>query len=138
MLERIAQLVKQGKLEGIGELRDESDKSGMRMVIELRRGENADVILNNLYSHTAMQSVFGINIVALDGGQPRLMSLKDLLDAFLRHRRGVVTRRTLYDLRKSRERAHVLEGLAVALENIDEMVALIKAAKDPAQARPGL
>jgi DNA gyrase subunit A len=110
----------------------------MRMVIELRRGENADVILNNLYSHTAMQSVFGINIVALDGGQPRLMNLKDLLDAFLRHRRGVVTRRTLYDLRKSRERAHVLEGLAVALENIDEIVALIKAAKDPAQAKAGL
>jgi DNA gyrase subunit A len=138
LLERIAQLVKQGKLEGISELRDESDKSGMRMVIELRRGENADVILNNLYSHTGMQSVFGINIVALDGGQPRLMNLKDLLDAFLRHRRGVVTRRTLYDLRKSRERAHVLEGLAVALENIDEIVALIKAAKDPAQAKTGL
>jgi len=138
LLERIAQLVKQGKLEGISELRDESDRSGMRMVIELRRGENADVILNNLYSHTAMQSVFGINIVALDGGQPRLMNLKDLLDAFLRHRRGVVTRRTLFDLRKSRERAHVLEGLAVALENIDEIVALIKAAKDPAQAKAGL
>ena len=138
LLERIAQLVKQGKLEGISELRDESDRSGMRMVIELRRGENADVILNNLYSHTAMQSVFGINIVALDGGQPRLMNLKDLLDAFLRHRRGVVTRRTLFDLRKSRERAHVLEGLAVALENIDEIVALIKAAKDPTQAKAGL
>ncbi len=138
LLERIAQLVKQGKLEGISELRDESDRSGMRMVIELRRGENADVILNNLYSHTAMQSVFGINIVALDGGQPRLMNLKDLLDAFLRHRRGVVTRRTLFDLRKSRERAHVLEGLAVALENIDEIVALIKAAKDPTQAKAGI
>jgi len=138
LLERIAQLVKQGKLEGISELRDESDRSGMRMVIELRRGENADVILNNLYSHTAMQSVFGINIVALDGGQPRLMNLKGLLDAFLRHRRGVVTRRTLFDLRKSRERAHVLEGLAVALENIDEIVALIKAAKDPTQAKAGI
>ncbi|MFQ5756488.1 MAG: DNA gyrase subunit A [Acidiferrobacterales bacterium] len=138
LLERIAGLVKQGRLEGISELRDESDKSGMRMVIELRRGENADVILNNLYEHTAMQSVFGINVVALDGGQPRLMNLKELLEAFVRHRRGVVTRRTLYDLRKSRERAHVLEGLAVALENIDEIVALIKAAQDPAQARTAL
>ncbi|MFQ6023954.1 MAG: DNA gyrase subunit A [Acidiferrobacterales bacterium] len=138
LLERIAQLVKQGKLEGISELRDESDRSGMRMVIELRRGENADVILNNLYEHTAMQSVFGVNVVALDGGQPRLMNLKELLQAFLRHRRGVVTRRTLYDLRKSRERAHVLEGLAVALENIDDVVALIKAAKDPAQAKAAL
>jgi DNA gyrase subunit A len=138
LLERIAGLVKQGRLEGISELRDESDKSGMRMVIELRRGENADVILNNLYEHTAMQSVFGVNVVALDGGQPRLMNLKELLEAFVRHRRGVVTRRTLYDLRKSRERAHVLEGLAVALENIDEIVALIKAAQDPAQAKTAL
>ncbi len=138
LLERIAELVKSGKLEGISELRDESDKSGMRMVIELRRGENADVILNNLYEHTAMQTVFGINVVALDGGQPRLLNLKELLEAFLQHRRSVVTRRTIYDLRKSRERAHILEGLAVALENIDEVVALIKAAKDPAQAKAGL
>ncbi len=138
LLERIAELVKSGRLEGISELRDESDKSGMRMVIELRRGENADVILNNLYEHTAMQTVFGINVVALDGGQPRLLNLKELLEAFLQHRRSVVTRRTIYDLRKSRERAHVLEGLAVALENIDEVVALIKAAKDPAQAKAGL
>ncbi|MFQ5936575.1 MAG: DNA gyrase subunit A [Acidiferrobacterales bacterium] len=138
LLERIAELVKSGRLEGISELRDESDKSGMRMVIELRRGENAEVILNNLYEHTAMQSVFGINIVALDGGQPRLMNLKELLEAFLRHRRSVVTRRTIYDLHKSRERAHILEGLAIALENIDAVVALIKAAKDPAQARAGL
>ena len=138
LLERIAGLVKQGRLEGISELRDESDKSGMRMVIELRRGENADVILNNLYEHTAMQSVFGINVVALDGGQPLLMNLKELLEAFVRHRRGVVTRRTLYDLRKSRERTHVLEGLAVALENIDEIVTLIKAAQDPAQAKTAL
>ncbi|MFQ5994362.1 MAG: DNA gyrase subunit A [Acidiferrobacterales bacterium] len=138
LLERIAELVRQGKLEGISELRDESDKSGMRMVIELRRGENADVILNNLYEHTAMQSVFGINVVALDGGQPRLMNLREVLQAFVRHRRSVVTRRTIYDLRKSRERAHILEGLAVALENIDEVVALIKAAKDPAQAKAGL
>ncbi|MEE8215835.1 MAG: DNA topoisomerase (ATP-hydrolyzing), partial [Acidiferrobacterales bacterium] len=138
LLERIAGLVKQGRLEGISELRDESDKSGMRMVIELRRGENADVILNNLYEHTAMQSVFGINVVALDGGQPLLMNLKELLEAFVRHRRGVVTRRTLYDLRKSRERTHVLEGLAVALENIDAIVTLIKAAQDPAQAKTAL
>ncbi len=138
LLERIAELVKAGKLEGIAELRDESDKSGMRMVIELRRGENAEVILNNLYEHTAMQTVFGINMVALDEGQPRLLNLKELLDAFLRHRRGVVTRRTIYDLRKSRERAHILEGLAVALESIDEVVALIKAAKDPAEARAKL
>ncbi|GMQ90005.1 MAG: DNA gyrase subunit A [Gammaproteobacteria bacterium] len=138
LLERIAGLVKLGRLVGISELRDESDKSGMRMVIELRRGENADVILNNLYEHTAMQNVFGINVVALDGGQPRLMSLKELLEAFVRHRRSVVTRRALFNLRKSRERAHVLEGLAVALENIDEVVALIKAAKDPAQAKAAL
>ncbi|MDX1487464.1 MAG: DNA gyrase C-terminal beta-propeller domain-containing protein, partial [Acidiferrobacterales bacterium] len=138
LLERIAELVKSEKLEGISELRDESDKSGMRMVIELRRGESADVILNNLFEHTAMQSVFGINIVALDGGQPRLMNVKELLEAFLRHRRSVVTRRTIYDLRKSRDRAHILEGLAVALENIDEVVALIKASKDPAQAKAAL
>jgi DNA gyrase subunit A len=138
LLERIAELVKSGKLEGISELRDESDKSGMRMVIELRRGESAEVILNNLFEHTAMQSVFGINIVALDGGQPRLMNVEELLEAFLRHRRSVVTRRTIYDLRKSRERAHILEGLAVALENIDEVVALIKASKDPAQAKAAL
>jgi DNA gyrase subunit A len=138
LLERIAELVKSGKLEGISELRDESDKSGMRMVIELRRGESAEVILNNLYEHTAMQSVFGINVVALDGGQPRLMNVKELLEAFLRHRRSVVTRRTIYDLRKSRDRAHILEGLAVALENIDEVVALIKASRDPAQAKAAL
>ncbi|MFL6648022.1 MAG: DNA gyrase subunit A, partial [Sulfurifustaceae bacterium] len=135
LLEHIAELVKDGKLEGISELRDESDKSGMRMVIELKRGEVADVILNNLYEHTAFQTVFGVNMVALINNQPKLLDLKSLLDAFLRHRREVVTRRSIYDLRKSRERAHVLEGLAVALENIDEMIALIKAAKDPAEAK---
>jgi len=135
LLEKIAELVKAEKVSGISELRDESDKSGMRMVIELRRGEVADVILNNLYEHTAMQSVFGVNMVALIGGQPRLLNLKELLEAFIRHRREVVTRRSLFDLRKSRDRAHVLEGLAVALESIDEMVALIKAAKDPAEAK---
>jgi len=138
LLEKIAELVKNGKLEGVSELRDESDKSGMRMVIELKRGEVADVVLNNLYQHTALQSVFGINMVALDGGQPRLLNLKEIIDAFIRHRREVVTRRTLYDLRKSRERAHILEGLAIALENIDPVIALIKAAGDPAAAKVGL
>lgn len=138
LLEKIANLVKEGKLEGISELRDESDKAGMRMVIVLKRGEVADVILNNLYQHTAMQSVFGINMVALENGQPRTFSLKEILECFVRHRREVVTRRTIFDLRKSRERAHVLEGLAVALENIDAVVALIRAAKDPAEARQQL
>ena len=135
LLEKIAELVKEEKIQGISQLRDESDKSGMRMVIELKRGEVADVILNNLYEHTAMQSVFGINTVALVNGQPRLLNLKELLEAFIRHRREVVTRRSIYDLRESRNRAHVLEGLAVALDNIDEMIALIKASKDPAEAK---
>ena len=135
LLERIAELVHDGKIEDISELRDESDKSGMRMVIDLKRGAVADVILNNLYEHTSMQSVFGINAVALVNGQPRLLNLKELLECFLRHRREVVTRRSIYDLRKSRDRAHILEGLAVALESIDEMIALIKAAKDPDDAR---
>jgi DNA gyrase subunit A len=135
LLEKIANLVKDGKLEGISELRDESDKSGMRMVIVLKRGEVADVVLNNLYQHTAMQNVFGINMVALESGQPRTFGLKEILECFVRHRREVVTRRTLFDLRKSRDRAHVLEGLAVALENIDDVVALIRAAKDPAEAK---
>jgi DNA gyrase subunit A len=138
LLERIAELVKEGKLEGITGLRDESDKRGMRMVIELKRGEVADVIVNNLYQHTALQNVFGINMVALDQGQPRLFNLRQIIEAFLRHRREVVTRRTIFDLRKSRERAHVLEGLAVALENIDRIIALIKAAKDPAEAKLNL
>ena len=135
LLEKIAELVKEGRIEDISELRDESDKDGMRMVIELKRGAVTEVVLNNLYEHTSMQTVFGVNTVALVNGQPRLLNLKELIEAFLRHRREVVTRRTLYDLRKSRERAHVLEGLAVALENIDEMVALIKSAKDPDDAR---
>ncbi|HET7649555.1 MAG TPA: DNA gyrase subunit A [Gammaproteobacteria bacterium] len=138
LLERIAELVKDKKLEGITELRDESDRDGMRMVIELRRGENVDVMLNNLYQHTALQSVFGINMVALVDGQPRLMDLKSILEAFLRHRREVVTRRTIFDLRKARERAHVLEGLAVALANIDEMIELIKKSAGPAEAKTGL
>jgi DNA gyrase subunit A len=135
LLEKIAELVKDKKLEGISELRDESDKDGMRMVIELRRGEVAEVVLNNLFQQTQMQNVFGINIVALVDGQPRTLNLKQLLEYFLRHRREVVTRRTLFDLRKARERAHLLEGLAVALANIDEVIALIKAAPSPAEAK---
>lgn len=138
LLEKIAQLVKDKKIEGISELRDESDKDGMRMVIELKRGEVADVILNNLYQHTQMQNVFGINMVALVDGQPRLLNLKQILEAFIRHRREIVTRRTVFDLRKARDRAHVLEGLAVALANIDEIIALIKAASNPAEAKVGL
>ncbi|MGC9457690.1 MAG: DNA gyrase subunit A [Halothiobacillaceae bacterium] len=138
LIERIAELVKEKRLEGITELRDESDKEGMRIVIELKKGEMPDVMLNNLYQQTAMQSVFGINMVALVDGQPRTLTLRDVLEAFIRHRREVVTRRTVFDLRKARERAHILEGLAVALANIDEMIALIKAAPSPADAREAL
>ncbi|NNJ66376.1 MAG: DNA gyrase subunit A, partial [Xanthomonadales bacterium] len=138
LLEKIAELVKDKKLEGITELRDESDKDGMRVVIELRRGEVPEVVLNNLYKHTAMQSVFGINMVALVHGQPRLLNLLEMLGAFVAHRREVVTRRTLFDLRKARERAHVLEGLTVALANLDEVIELIKASATPAAAREAL
>ena len=138
LLEKIAELVKDKKIEGITELRDESDKDGMRMVIELRRGEMTDVVLNNLYQQTQMQSVFGINMVALVDGQPRLLNLKEILEAFVRHRREVVTRRTIFELRKARERAHILEGLAVALANIDPVIALIKASSGPAEAKDGL
>ena len=138
MLEKIAELVKEKKLEGITELRDESDKDGMRVVIELRRGEVPEVMLNKLYQFTQMQNVFGINMVALEDSQPRLMTLKEVLEAFLRHRQEVVTRRTIYELRKARERAHELEGLTVALANIDEVIALIKAAPNPAEAKKGL
>jgi DNA gyrase subunit A len=138
LLERIAELVKEKKLEGITELRDESDKDGLRMVIELRKGENAEVMLNNLYQQTALQTVFGINCVALVDGQPRVLNLKQLIEAFIRHRREVVTRRTIHDLRKARERAHVLEGLAVALADIDEMIALIKRSPGPAEAKAGI
>ncbi len=138
LLEKIAELVKDKKLTGIRELRDESDKDGMRMVIELRKGESGDVILNNLYQHTQMQSVFGINMVALVDNQPRLLNLKILLEAFIRHRREIVTRRTIFDLRKARGRAHILEGLAVALANIDPVIELIKASKTPAEAKQGL
>ncbi len=135
LLEKIAELVKDKKIEGISSLRDESDKEGMRMVIELKRGEVAEVVLNNLYQHTQLQNVFGINMVALVDGQPRLLDLKQILEAFIRHRRDVVTRRTVFELRKARERGHVLEGLAVALANIDEVIALIKQSKSRAEAR---
>src|SRR5579862_1133443 len=138
LLERIAELVRNKQIDGISELRDESDKDGMRVVIELKRGEVAEIVLNNLYAQTPMETVFGINMVALLDGQPRLMSLRDMLDAFVRHRREVVTRRTIYDLRKARERAHILEGLAVALANIDELIALIKRSPGPAEAKTGL
>jgi DNA gyrase subunit A len=138
LLEKIAELVKDKKLEGISNLRDESDKEGMRMVIELKRGEVGEVILNNLYQHTQMQSVFGINMVALVDGQPRLLNIKELLEAFIRHRREVVTRRTVFELRKARERAHILEGLAVALANIDEVIALIKGSPNRAEAKEAL
>lgn len=138
LIEKIAELVKEKKLEGITELRDESDKDGMRVVIELRRGEVPEVILNNLYAQTQMQSVFGINNVALVDGRPRLLNLKDMLEVFVRHRREVVTRRTVYELRKARERGHILEGQAVALSNIDPVIELIKASPTPAEARERL
>jgi DNA gyrase subunit A len=138
LLERIADLVRNKDIEGISELRDESDKDGMRMVIELKRGEVGEIVLNNLYAQTPLETVFGINMVALQDGQPRLMPLKDILEAFLRHRREIITRRTIHDLRKARERAHMLEGLAVALANIDEVIALIKASPSPAEARTAL
>ena len=138
LLERIADLVRAKDIEGISELRDESDKDGMRVVIELRRGEVGEIVLNNLYAQTPMETVFGINMVALQDGQPKLLSLKEILEAFIRHRREVVTRRTIHDLAKARERAHVLEGLAVALANIDAIIAVIKAAPAPAAARDAL
>jgi len=138
LLEKIAELVKQKRLEGITGLRDESDKDGMRMVIELRRGEIADVILNNLYKQTQMQNVFGINMVALVNNQPRLLNLKAILEAFILHRREVVTRRTLFELSKARDRAHILEGLAIALSNIDEIITLIKQSSSPAVAKVAL
>jgi DNA gyrase subunit A len=138
LIEKIAELVKEKKIEGITELRDESDKDGMRVVIELRRGEVGDVILNNLYAQTALQSVFGINMVALVDGQPKLLNLREIIEAFVRHRREVVTRRTVYLLRKARERGHVLEGLTVALANIDPVIELIKASPNAAEAREKL
>ena len=138
LIERIAELVKEKKIEGITELRDESDKDGLRIVIELRRGEMGDVVLNNLYSQTQMQSVFGINMVALVDGQPRVLNLKEFLEAFIRHRREVVSRRTSYLLRKARERGHVIEGLAVALANIDAVIELIKTSANSSEAKEKL
>ncbi|MBS0613689.1 MAG: DNA topoisomerase 4 subunit A, partial [Proteobacteria bacterium] len=140
LIERIADLVREKLIEGIAAdgLRDESDKDGMRVVIELKRGEVPEILLNNLFAQTPMETVFGVNMVALVDGQPRLLSLKEMLEAFLRHRREVVTRRTVFELRKARERAHILEGLAIALANIDEMIAAIKASPSPAEARVAL
>jgi DNA gyrase subunit A len=138
LLERIAELVNEKKVEGISDLRDESDKSGMRVVIELKRGEVPEVVLNNLYKSTQLQDNFGMNMVALVDNQPRLLNLKQMLEYFLQHRREVVTRRTIFELRKARERGHVLEGLAVALANIDEFIAIIKAAANPVVARQEL
>jgi len=138
LIEKIADLVREKRIEGISELRDESDKDGMRIVIELRSGEMSDVVLNNLYKQTPLQSVFGINMVALHEGQPKLLNLKQILEAFLAHRREVVTRRTIFELRKARDRAHVLEGQSVALANIDDVIALIKESPSPAEAKAGL
>jgi DNA gyrase subunit A len=138
LLIKIGELVREKQIDGIADLRDESDKSGMRVYIELKRGENADVILNNLYKQTQMQDTFGMNMVALIDGQPRLLNLKEMLNAFLRHRREVVTRRTVFDLRKARERGHILEGLAVALANVDEIVELIKTSETPVIAKERL
>ncbi len=138
LIEKIAELVKDKKIEGITELRDESDKDGLRIYIELRRNENAEVVLNNLFLHTPLQGVFGVNMVALVDGQPRLLNLKQVLEAFLAHRREVVVRRTVFELRKARERAHIVGGLAVALANLDPLIALIRAAADPAAARAAL
>jgi DNA gyrase subunit A len=138
LIEKVAELVNEKKIEGISDIRDESDKSGMRVVIELKRGEVPDVILNNLYKQTQLQDTFGMNMVALVDGQPRLLNLKQMLECFLSHRREVVTRRTVFELRKARERGHILEGLAVALSNVDDIITLIKAAPTPADAKRGL
>jgi DNA gyrase subunit A len=138
LLMRIGELVREKRIEGISEIRDESDKSGMRVVLELKRGEMPEVILNNLYKETQLQDTFGMNMVALVDGQPRLLNLKEILESFLRHRREVVTRRTVFELRQARSRGHILEGLAVALSNVDEIIALIKASPAPAQAKQDL
>ncbi len=138
LIEKIAELVKEKKIEGISELRDESDKDGLRVVVELKRGESGEVLLNNLYAQTQLQTVFGINMVALADGRPKIMNLKDILEAFIRHRREVVTRRTVYLLRKARERGHILEGLAVAISNIDEVIELIRQSPTPADAKERL
>jgi DNA gyrase subunit A len=136
--ERMAELVHEKKIEGISHIQDESDKSGMRLVIELKRGEVPEVVLNNLYKQTQLQDTFGINMVALIDGQPRLCNLKDLVQVFLEHRREVVTRRTVFNLRKARDRGHVLEGLAVALANIDEFIRIIRESPTPPVAKAEL
>ncbi len=138
LIEKIAELVKEKRIEGISALRDESDKDGMRIVIEVKRGESSDVLINHLYANTQMQTVFGINMVALDQGQPKLLGLKEILECFVLHRREVVTRRTVFDLKKARDRAHILEGLAIALTNIDEIIELIKTSPSPSDAKAGL
>src|SRR5262249_4273646 len=140
LIERIADLVREKQIDGIAAdgLRDESDKDGMRLVIELKRGEVAEVLLNNLFAMTPLETVFGINMVALIDGQPKLLGLKEMLEAFIRHRREIVTRRTIFDLAKARDRAHVLEGLAVALANIDDVIALIRNSPSPVEAKAGL
>ena len=137
-IERIAELVKEKKIEGIAELRDESDKDGMRIVVEVKRGESPEVLVNNLFTQTSLQNVFGINMVALRDGQPMLLNLKQMLEAFIRHRQEVVTRRTVFELRKAKDRGHILEGLAIALANIDPIIELIKASPSPAEAKEGL
>src|SRR5687767_3737996 len=138
LLERIAELARNKEIDGISELRDESDKDGMRVAIELKRGEVSEVVLNNLFAQTPLETVFGINMVALIDGRPRLLGLKEMLEAFLRHRREIVTRRTIFDLAKARDRAHILEGLAIALANIDEIIALIKSSPTPPEAKAAL
>ncbi|MGQ7249453.1 DNA gyrase subunit A [Halomonas sp. V046] len=138
LIEKIAELVKDKKIEGIAELRDESDKDGLRVVIEVKRGESGEVVVNNLFAQTQLQNVFGINMVALEDGEPKIMNLKQVLEAFIRHRREVVTRRTLFELKKARERGHILEGLAVAISNIDEIIELIKASPSAAEAKEKL
>jgi DNA gyrase subunit A len=138
LIEKIAELVKDKKIDGIAELRDESDKDGLRVVIEVKRGESGEVVVNNLFAQTQLQNVFGINMVAIEEGQPRILNIKQVLEAFIRHRREVVTRRTLFELRKNRERGHLLEGLAVAISNIDEVIELIKASPSAAEAKEKL
>ncbi|WP_447957954.1 DNA gyrase subunit A [Vreelandella sp. EE7] len=138
LIEKIAELVKEKRIEGIAELRDESDKDGLRVVIEIKRGESGEVVVNNLFAQTQLQNVFGINMVALENGQPRTLNLKEMLEAFIRHRREVVTRRTLFELKKARERGHILEGLTVAISNIDEVIELIKASPNAAEAKEKL
>ncbi len=138
LIEKIAELVKDKKIEGIAELRDESDKDGLRVVIETKRGESGEVVVNNLFAQTQLQTVFGINMVAIEDGQPKIMNLKEILEAFIRHRREVVTRRTLFELKKARERGHILEGLTVAISNIDEIIELIKGSPNAAEAKQKL